>query len=182
MIKVQNSTATREPLPQFLQGLAAESLADLSWTDPALGVQDCAWWPEETITPDLQEGFKLGAETLTPDLERKVVVVAYEVVPKTPEELEQEAQAMGTRITRLAFLSRFTDAEAVAIDLASIGATVQAATMRRYMSKVNAANFIDLSREDTRAGVIALESGGVLAAGRAVEILDAPLQEHEVAQ
>ena len=36
------------------------------------------------------------------------------------------------RITRLAFVDRFTDAEAVAIDLASIGATVQAASIRRY--------------------------------------------------
>ena len=29
------------------------------------------------------------------------------------------------KITRLAFLNRFTDAEAIAIDLASIGATTQ---------------------------------------------------------
>lgn len=82
-------------------------------------------------------------------------------------------------ITRLAFLSRFTDAEAVAIDLASIGATAQAASMRRYLNKVNAATFIDLDRPDTRAGVQALESGGILSAGRALEILDAPVQPGE---
>lgn len=83
------------------------------------------------------------------------------------------------RITRLAFLSRFSDAEAVAIDLASIGATPQAAGMRRYMSKVNAATYIDLDRADTRAGVQALEAAGVLAAGRALQILDAPVQPEE---
>ena len=82
-------------------------------------------------------------------------------------------------ITRLAFLSRFTDAEAIQIDLASAGQTVPAATLRRYMAKVNAATFIDLSREDTRAGVEQLESLGILAAGRAVEILDAPVTEAE---
>jgi hypothetical protein len=82
-------------------------------------------------------------------------------------------------ITQLAFLSRFTDAEAVAIDLASIGATVEAASMRRYLSKVNAATFIDLNRPDTRAGVQSLEAGGVLVAGRALEILDAPIQPEE---
>ena len=82
-------------------------------------------------------------------------------------------------ITRLAFLSRFSDAEAVAIDLASIGATPQAAGMRRYMSKVNAATYIDLDRADTRAGVQALEAAGVLAAGRALQILDAPVQPEE---
>lgn len=87
-----------------------------------------------------------------------------------------------TRITRLAFLSRFTDAEAVTLDLASQGATVQAATMRRYLSKVNAATYIDLSRADTRAGVIALEGAGILGAGRALEILDAPIQLEEVPQ
>lgn len=90
------------------------------------------------------------------------------------------APAIQTLITRLAFLSRFTDAEAIALDLASIGATVQAATLRRYMSKVNAAAFIDLGREDTRAGVLALESMGILAAGRALEILDTPVLPQEV--
>lgn len=84
------------------------------------------------------------------------------------------------RISRLAFLSRFTDAEAIAIDLASQGATVPAASMRRYMQKVNAAGFIDLNRADTRAGVSALESAGLLAAGRAAQILDTPPTEQEV--
>jgi hypothetical protein len=82
-------------------------------------------------------------------------------------------------ITRLAFLNRFTDAEAISIDLASIGATEQAAGLRRYMNKVNAATFIDLARPDTRAGVQALEAGGVLAAGRAAEILDSDILDEE---
>lgn len=91
----------------------------------------------------------------------------------------EAAASQPRHVTRLAFLSRFTDAEAVSIDLASIGSTVPAASMRRYMSKVNAATFIDLDRPDTRAGVQALEAGGVLAAGRALEILDAPIQPEE---
>lgn len=82
-------------------------------------------------------------------------------------------------ITRLAFLNRFTDDEAISIDLASIGATVQAAGLRRYMNKVNAATFIDLAGPDTRAGVQALEAGGVLAAGRAAEILDIDILDEE---
>jgi len=83
------------------------------------------------------------------------------------------------RITRLAFLNRFTDAEAVAIDLASQGATVQAAYMRRYMQRVNAASFIDLADPQTRNGVIALEDADLLADGRADEILNAPVQAGE---
>lgn len=182
MVKVKNGIATREPLPPFLHGLAPSSLADLSWTDPALGVSDAAWWPEEVTYPEVPDGYKLGDETLTVDADRKVVLVTYDVVPKTQEELEAEQQALGTRITKLAFLSRFTDAEAVALDLASIGATVEAASLRRYMAKVNAASFIDLSREDARLGVQALEPMGILSAGRALEILDAPIQPHEVPQ
>lgn len=51
--------------------------------------------------------------------------------------------------------------------------------MRRYMSKVDAATFIDLDRPDTRAGVQALEAAGLLIEGRALEILDAPVLAHE---
>lgn len=83
------------------------------------------------------------------------------------------------RITRLAFLDRFTDAEAVAIDLASIGATVQAAGLRRYLHKVNSATHIDLARADLQAGVQALEAAGLLAAGRAEQILTAPITDIE---
>ena len=89
------------------------------------------------------------------------------------------ALAPARYITQLAFLSRFTDAEAIGIDLASIGATEAAAGLRRYQAKVAAAKFIDLDRADTRAGVQALEAAGMLAAGRALVILDAPISDPE---
>lgn len=91
-------------------------------------------------------------------------------------------QPKGEHLTRLAFLNRFTDAEAIALDLASIGATVEAAAFRRYINKVNASTFIDTKREDTRAGVQHLESIGIIGAGRALEILDAPITELERAK
>lgn len=90
------------------------------------------------------------------------------------------APAPSVKITRLAFLNRFTDEEAIAIDLASIGATVEAASIRRYMSKVNAAQYIDLKRLDTRDGVLAMETAGLIGEGRALEILDAPLTPEEL--
>ena len=97
-----------------------------------------------------------------------------------PEPVPQPEPAPELRhITQLAFLSRFTDAEAITIDLASIGATPQAAGMRRYLSKVNAATFVDLDRADTRAGVQALEAVGILTEGRALEILDTPIDAQE---
>lgn len=84
-----------------------------------------------------------------------------------------------TKITQLAFLNRFKDSEAIAIDLASIGTTVQAASIRRYLQKVQASTFIDLSREDLRSGVQSLESLGILTKARVEEILDSPVQEIE---
>lgn len=84
------------------------------------------------------------------------------------------------KITQLAFLNRFTDPEAIAIDLASQGATVPAATLRRYMSKVTAATFIDLNDTDTRAGVLALETATLIATGRSTVILDTPPTDKEM--
>ncbi|MDH1590671.1 hypothetical protein, partial [Stutzerimonas stutzeri] len=71
MVKVKNGIATREPIPQFLVGLASADLADLSWTDPQLGVSDCAWWPEEDQSAPLGEFERYGAETLTVDAGRR---------------------------------------------------------------------------------------------------------------
>lgn len=88
MIKIQNNTATREPLPDFLVGLAPESLIDLSWTDPALGVSDCGYWPESVeYTPINQRTQKYGDEILTIDAARKVVVVSYEVLEIPAEQV-----------------------------------------------------------------------------------------------
>ena len=87
MIKIQSNIATREPIPPFLRGLAPESLADLSWTDEALGVSDYAWWPEDDQSPALAEFERYGDETLTPDAERQVVVVTRAVVPWSAEEI-----------------------------------------------------------------------------------------------
>lgn len=86
MVKVENGIATREPLPQFLQGLMPESLVDLSWTDPALGVQDVAWWPEEDVSGELGTNKKWGAEVLTLDNERQVVLVTRKQVAMTAAE------------------------------------------------------------------------------------------------
>lgn len=98
MIKVQNGIATREPIPAFLIGLAPESLADLSWTDPQLGVQDCAWWPEESADGELAAGMKWGTEILTPDIERQVVIVTHEQAPLSDEEKTALAAAWAQRI------------------------------------------------------------------------------------
>lgn len=82
-------------------------------------------------------------------------------------------------ITPLAFMVRFTDAEAIGIDMASQGATVQAASLRRFQAKVNVAAWIDLDLGETRGGLQALEAMGLIATGRAAAILDAPVMQNE---
>ena len=91
-----------------------------------------------------------------------------------------QAEPTVRNVSRKAFLSRFTDAEAIDIDLASMGATREAAAVRRYLSKVNAAQHIDLADDETRDGVQALEAAGLLRPGRALEILDAPIEFKEL--
>ena len=61
-----------------------------------------------------------------------------------------------------------------------MGATREAATVRRYLSKVNAAQHIDLADNETRTGVQALEAAGLLQPGRALVILDAPIEPKEL--
>jgi hypothetical protein len=88
MIKVKNQTATREPIPVFLLGLHVDSLADLSWTDPALGVSDCAWWPEHDASATLGVHEVYGDETLTIDVENKRVVSSRAVISMTQEQID----------------------------------------------------------------------------------------------
>lgn len=98
MVKVEKGIATREPIPAFLIGLLPESLADLSWTDPALGVQGAAWWPEENTEGELGANKKWGAEVFTIDTERKVVLVAREQLDMTVEDLAAQL-AQQTAVT-----------------------------------------------------------------------------------
>lgn len=100
---------------------------------------------------------------------------AFVDIPAEPAPVPTERN-----VSRKAFLSRFTDAEAIDIDLASIGATREAATVRRYLSKVNAAQHIDLAEDETRTGVQALEAAGLLKPGRALVILDTPIEPKEL--
>lgn len=90
------------------------------------------------------------------------------------------------RITRLAFRQRFTSAEQIAIELASIdnpSGTIeqrqQQAALRVYLKNVDAAQYIDLAAADVAAGVQQLEAIGLIAAGRAEQILGAAVQEAE---
>jgi hypothetical protein len=123
MFKIQNNTATREAIPSFLVGLTAETLLDLTWTDPALGVQDCAWWPEEDISKPLGEFEVYGAETLTLVNERKVVLVdrAVEPMPQAQIDALNAAKAQDIRNQRNTLLatSDWTQVDDAPVDKAA---------------------------------------------------------------
>jgi hypothetical protein len=91
------------------------------------------------------------------------------------------------KITRLAFRNRFTMAEKAAMEIAGLDNPLagmpdrqKSAVLRAYMADVASSTFVDLQRPDTRAGVLQLEALGLLAAGRAAQILDTAPAPQEV--
>ena len=91
------------------------------------------------------------------------------------------------RLSVLAFRRRFTPAERAAIEWAAVdradqpdAARRQAAALRATLADQAAAKFIDLDDADTIAGVQTLEAAGLIAAGRAADILDAPVDPEEL--
>ncbi len=90
------------------------------------------------------------------------------------------------RITYLALRERFTAAERVALEIESLDdpsadmpQRQAAAALRSYIADAKAAEYIDLAYPPTVAGLQQLEALGLLASGRAAEILGAPVQPHE---
>lgn len=83
------------------------------------------------------------------------------------------------RVTKFRFQLRFTDAEAVAIDLASRGDTPEAAMLRRHRELVQLAEWVDLDKQLVRDGVMGLALMGLLTPERAAEILDTPVADDE---
>lgn len=105
----------------------------------------------------------------------------YRLVPYVPT-----PETADRRITKLAFRNRFAKAEKAGIEFAAmddptapIAQRQQAAALRADLKDQEQATFIDLDDEDTRTGVLTLEAVGLIAAGRAVEILDTPVQDKE---
>lgn len=83
-------------------------------------------------------------------------------------------------LTKLEFRQRFTLAERVAINLAAVDnpalavdhpQRVMAATLRVFLDDLASAEFVEVTYPDTVAGVQQLEQFGLIAPGRAAQIL-----------
>ena len=179
-IKVKNGVASRVPLPEPLYGLLPESLVDLAWVGPSWEWSDSGWWPPEDITPQLGRFEAYGpGETLTVDSVRQVVIVLREIIT---------LPNLARRITPLAFLSRFTSDETIAIEMAAlddptaaVAVRHAAALIRSYLRAVMTAKYVFLDDVRTVAGVQYLESAGLLTSARAEEIIMAEVQLSEEA-
>lgn len=166
MLKVQSNSATRDPLPKFLRGLKPESLLDLSWTDPALGVQDAAWWPEDRQWPELEEGERYTEEMLTIDHKRKVVVSTRQAEPD-PDYVPPEPEY--PQFTALEMLDLFSEEEQLAV----VQATMANAAVKLWYDRLIAATFVTYADPRTEGGLQALVDAGLLDPRRKAEIVAA---------
>jgi len=78
------------------------------------------------------------------------------------------------RLTKLAFLNRFTDAEVAAIETFAFQNNAYAAALRGALRKQQVSNYMDLARTDTIVGVNNLVALGLITPARAAAILTTP--------
>lgn len=107
-----------------------------------------------------------------------------EVIP--PVEPPPVVETVDRKITKLAFRNRFTLTEKVTIELAAVDNVSDpmekrqlAAALRANMADQRDATFIDLNDAITRQGVMMLETYGLIAPGRAAQILDSEIVQTE---
>lgn len=84
-----------------------------------------------------------------------------------PPPAAPEPAPSGRVVSRLNFLDRFTDAELAGI----LAAADASAAVQVWIKKLELAGEVDLDSPRTIAGVTALETAGLIAAGRAAAIL-----------
>jgi hypothetical protein len=90
-------------------------------------------------------------------------------------------------LSKLGFRNRFTPQEKALIEFAALDdpsaampARMLSASIRATLADQRDATYIDPTRPDTRQGVIGMEAAGLLTAGRALMILDTPIEDHEM--
>jgi hypothetical protein len=134
-----------------------------------------------------KQGNRFPYETMTENSESLVLDENRIFAGRLSDyQIEGVAVVVDRCVTRLAFRKRFTQGEKIAIELAALDdpaapqeQRTRAAALRVDMKDTDAATYIDLDRQDTREGVLALELLGLLDEGRALEILDAEIQPLE---
>jgi hypothetical protein len=134
-VHIPTLSASRASIPPFLNGLQPESLLNLNWTDPALGVSEYGWWPEANNDPPIDTNTQqYGAETLTVDDIQQVVTVTHAVEALPAEAIaEKIATAKTERLAELAALRYEHETAGITLN----GAAIE--TNRESQSLINGA-------------------------------------------
>ena len=149
-----------------LRAQAQTQIEALQWRIERATEREQLGLPGETVEVVLveREALRRASNRCTAEVQAATTLGAVRCVVFAVTEADR---ATPTRITRLQFLSRFTDAEMQAV----IAASDQSPALRSALLKWQTADGIVLTDAATVAGVEALEIAGLLAAGRSAEVL-----------
>lgn len=148
---------------------AAGLIAALQWRIERAEERDRLGLPGETVEEVLleREAIRRASNRCGAEVEAALDVQAVQAVQFAVTEADR---AIPQRLTRLQFLSSFTDEEMQAI----VAAAESNAALKAALLKWQAAEGIVLTDPATVAGVQALEIAGLIAPGRAEAILTPP--------
>jgi hypothetical protein len=188
-VKVKDGVITREPVPGFLTASQTplDQIADLTW----LGLPDYVgygWWPIEFHWPELDKYQSYNDdEVLTIDAPRTLVISTRSKRDWTAEEILDYKRSLTRHITLAALRFRLTDAERLAFELAMLdnpaGTPEErsgAAAMRVLDKDLFCNGFADLNDPALQTRIQQLETLGIVAAGRAEEIIWGGIEPYEV--
>jgi hypothetical protein len=149
---------------------AAGLIAALQWRIDRAEERDRLGLPGETVEEVLleREAIRRASNRCEAEIEAALDVQAVQAVQFAVTEADR---AIPQRLTRLQFLSRFTDEEMQSI----VAAADTLPALKAMMLKWQTAEGIVLTDPATVAGVQALEIAGLIAPGRAEAILTPPI-------
>lgn len=147
---------------------AAANIAALQWRIERAQERDRLGLPGETVEAVLleREAIRRASNRCQAEIEAAQDAAAVQAVVFAVTDADG---ATPQRLTRLRFLSRFTDAEMQAI----VAAAETSPALKAALLKWQTAEGIVLTDPATIAGVQALEMIGLIGAGRAAQILTA---------
>lgn len=128
------------------------------------------WQVRVVIDTNTSTFLSFPSEPTQADIDREAETYALNAriaqLQNQPVQMIQP-EASSTKISKLDYMSRFTDAELAAVYTMA----KQVVQVEIWLEKFKLATDVDLADPRTANGLLALEAAGLLAAGRAAEIL-----------
>jgi hypothetical protein len=186
---VKDGVISLDPVITSLYGLTVEQLGDESVMSQfdfvAFGMR---WFPIVDSSVPLQRYQSYdGGAALSFDADARIVRSVRQVITWDAAQILAYKQSITRHISKQALRARFTQAEKIAFEMAQIddpNATrdvrVAAASVRVLEKDMNAGAFVDLNGPNTQALIRGLQALGVIAAGRADEIIWGDIAPDEV--